>query len=136
MTKRVRTQRVDQGRQGARLKDVAQLAGVSSATVSRGLNNPDALEPETLARVQEAVRKLRYVPNGQARALRSHVADLRLKVDETLTPGALAARAGSKLGMIPASPNSLRTLSDTTRGAGGLLPRLWARLERIGPLRS
>lgn len=71
MTKRVRTQPVDQGRQGARLKDVAQLAGVSSATVSRGLNNPRALEPETLARVQEAVRKLRYVPNGQARALRS-----------------------------------------------------------------
>jgi LacI family transcriptional regulator len=71
MTKRVRAQTLDHGRQGARLKDVAQLAGVSSATVSRGLNNPEALEPETLARVQEAVRKLRYVPNGQARALRS-----------------------------------------------------------------
>ena len=72
----------------------------------------------------------------EARALRSRVADLRLKVDETLAPGALAARAGSKLGMIPASPSSLRSLSDTTGGAGGLLPRLWARLERIGPLRS
>ena len=72
----------------------------------------------------------------EARVLRSRVADLRLKVDETLAPGALAARAGSKLGMIPASPSSLRLLSDTTGGARGLLPRLWARLERIGPLRS
>ncbi len=72
----------------------------------------------------------------EARVLRSRVADLRLKVDETLAPGALAARAGSKLGMIPASPSSLRSLSDTSSGTGGLLPRLWARLERIGPLRS
>ena len=72
----------------------------------------------------------------EARALRSRVADLRLKFDETLAPGALAARAGSKLGMIPASPSSLRSLSDTTSGAGGRQPRLWARLERIGPLRS
>jgi LacI family transcriptional regulator len=71
MAKRMRTQPVDLGRQGARLKDVAQLAGVSSATVSRALNTPGALEAETLSRVQEAVRKLRYVPNGQARALRS-----------------------------------------------------------------
>ena len=70
MVKRMRTQPVDLGRQGARLKDVAQLAGVSSATVSRALNTPGALEAETLSRVQEAVRKLRYVPNGQARALR------------------------------------------------------------------
>src|SRR5258707_2341857 len=71
MAKRARTQPADMGRQGARLKDVAQLAGVSSATVSRALNTPGALEAETLSRVQEAVRKLRYVPNGQARALRS-----------------------------------------------------------------
>ena len=53
------------------LKDVARLAGVSSATVSRALNAPDLLDATTLTRVQDAVRKLRYVPNGQARALRS-----------------------------------------------------------------
>src|SRR5882757_5311214 len=53
------------------LKDVARLAGVSSATVSRALNTPALLDVETLTRVQDAVRKLRYVPNGQARALRS-----------------------------------------------------------------
>jgi LacI family transcriptional regulator len=59
-------------RQGAtNLKDVARLAGVSTATVSRALNSPDKLDARTLERVQHAVGKLRYVPNGQARALRS-----------------------------------------------------------------
>lgn len=53
------------------LKDVARLAGVSPATVSRAVNQPALLDAETLRRVQEAVRKLRYVPNAQARALRS-----------------------------------------------------------------
>ncbi|MBB5215486.1 LacI family DNA-binding transcriptional regulator [Parapusillimonas granuli] len=53
-------------------KDVAQLAGVSTATVSRAMNNPDAVDPETLARVRAAADKLRYVPHGGARSLRSH----------------------------------------------------------------
>ena len=53
-------------------KDVAQLAGVSTATVSRALNSPDTVEPETLERVRAAAAKLRYVPHGGARSLRSH----------------------------------------------------------------
>ena len=53
-------------------KDVAQLAEVSTATVSRALNNPDSVDPETLKRVQAAAAKLRYVPHGGARSLRSH----------------------------------------------------------------
>ncbi len=53
------------------LKDVARLAGVSTATVSRALNLPGQLDPDTLVRVREAVKKLRYVPHGAARALRS-----------------------------------------------------------------
>ena len=72
----------------------------------------------------------------EARALRSRVADLRLKVDETMAPAALAARANTKLGMIPASPSALRALSGFAGEGGGLLPRLWARLPLVGPLRS
>ena len=72
----------------------------------------------------------------EARALRSRVADLRLKVDETMSPAALAARANTKLGMVPATPDSLRSLSGAERTAAGLLPRLWARLPLVGPLRS
>ena len=55
----------------ASAKDVARLAGVSTATVSRALNLPDQLDPHTLERVRAAVDMLRYVPHGAARALRS-----------------------------------------------------------------
>lgn len=52
-------------------KDVARLAGVSTATVSRALNLPERVDPETRERVRAAVTKLRYVPHGVASALRS-----------------------------------------------------------------
>ncbi len=57
-------------------KDVARLAGVSTATVSRALNLPDQVEPETLERVRAAIEKLRYLPHGAARALRSRRSDM------------------------------------------------------------
>jgi LacI family transcriptional regulator len=52
-------------------KDVARLAGVSTATVSRFLNSPEQVDAETQSLVRDAVTKLRYVPHGAARALRS-----------------------------------------------------------------
>src|SRR5688572_17658099 len=52
-------------------RDVALLAGVSTATVSHALNTPDTVDPDTLKRVRDAVKKLRYVPHGGARSLRS-----------------------------------------------------------------
>lgn len=52
-------------------RDVAQLAGVSTATVSRALNTPEQVDPDTRRRVLEAAAKLRYVPHGAARSLRS-----------------------------------------------------------------
>ena len=53
-------------------KDVARLAGVSTATVSRALNTPESVEPATRQKVLDAAAKLRYVPHGAARTLRSH----------------------------------------------------------------
>jgi len=55
----------------ASAKDVARLAGVSTATVSRVLNSPERVEANTQRLVSDAVSKLRYVPHGAARALRS-----------------------------------------------------------------
>src|SRR4051794_4579753 len=52
-------------------KDVARLAGVSTATVSRFLNTPEQVDAATQRLVRDAVTKLRYVPHGAARALRS-----------------------------------------------------------------
>jgi len=60
------------GRHRTSAKDVARLAGVSTATVSRVLNSPDLVDADTRQLVEQAVRKLRYVPHGAARALRSH----------------------------------------------------------------
>ena len=54
-----------------RLADVARLAGVSTATVSRVLNQPAAVTPQLRTRVQTAVDDLGYVPHGPARALAS-----------------------------------------------------------------
>lgn len=57
-------------------KDVARLAGVSTATVSRALNVPDAVDPDTRERVHAAIDKLRYLPHGAARTLRSRRSDM------------------------------------------------------------
>lgn len=54
-----------------RASDVARLAGVSTATVSRVLNAPERVDPQTLRLVSDAVRHLRYVPHGAASSLRS-----------------------------------------------------------------
>jgi len=51
------------------LNDVASAAGVSTATVSRCLNEAQKVSPKTLARVMEAVETLGYTPNFNARAM-------------------------------------------------------------------
>jgi len=54
-----------------RITDVAALAQVSPITVSRALNNPEVVAPETLRRVQQTVQQLGYVPNRLAGSLSS-----------------------------------------------------------------
>jgi LacI family transcriptional regulator len=56
-------------RRKTRLVDVARDAGVSPATVSRALAQPDLLAATTLDKVHESARKLGYRPDGLARAL-------------------------------------------------------------------
>ena len=55
----------------ARIQDVARLAEVSTATVSRALATPDRVSPEARARVLAAIAQVGYVPNPAARTLRS-----------------------------------------------------------------
>src|SRR2546421_9335345 len=49
--------------------DVARLAGVSTATVSRALNGTGQLAPATRAAIDAAVEQLDYRPNTIARSL-------------------------------------------------------------------
>lgn len=51
------------------VKDVASLAGVSSATVSRVVNSSGRVSDEMRMRVLDAVSKLRYCPNASAARL-------------------------------------------------------------------
>ncbi len=51
------------------IKDVARLAGVSTKTVSRVINNQAEISDETRARVQAAIEQLGYRPNILARSL-------------------------------------------------------------------
>ncbi len=53
----------------ATIKDVAALAGVSFATVSRVLDDRPGISRETKERVRAACRQLGYVPNAAARSL-------------------------------------------------------------------
>ncbi len=52
------------------LKEVAEKAGVSVATVSRVLNAPEKVKPPTRSRVQAVVQALDYRPSRVARRLR------------------------------------------------------------------
>ena len=57
------------------IKEVASVAGVSTQTVSRVINERPDVSPETRRRVQEVIKKLSYQPSALARSLisqRSH----------------------------------------------------------------
>ena len=58
------------------MSDIAREAGVSTATVSRVLNNFDYISPERRARVLEVIRRRNYYPDASARSLASGKSDL------------------------------------------------------------
>ena len=51
------------------LYDVARLAGVSTATVSRVVHGLDRVRDSTRARVQQVIEEVGYIPDGAARSL-------------------------------------------------------------------
>lgn len=87
-----------------RVEDVARVAGVSPITVSRALNTPDKVRPETRRKVEEAVEKTGYVINTLASSLRSgrssmisvFVYNLRNQHFATAMQGAADAIEGSR----------------------------------------
>lgn len=54
------------------IRDVAKEAGVAISTVSNVLNNVDVVSEATRNKVLEAVEKLKYVPNMNAKFLKSN----------------------------------------------------------------
>jgi DNA-binding LacI/PurR family transcriptional regulator len=51
------------------IKEVAKRAKVSTATVSRTINNSEKVKPATAARVRKAIEELNFYPNTHARTL-------------------------------------------------------------------
>ncbi len=62
------------------IKDVAKVARVSTATVSRTLKRPELVSPETRNRVLEAVRESNYIVNAMGRNLRRQASQAVLMV--------------------------------------------------------
>jgi LacI family gluconate utilization system Gnt-I transcriptional repressor len=56
-------------KRGARMSDVAKIAGVSAMTVSRALRDPKIVNTDTLRRVQSAIETVGYLPNRVAISL-------------------------------------------------------------------
>ncbi len=55
----------------ANIKDVAALAGLSAACVSKYLKSPDSVLPSSRERIQAAIEQLNYIPSRTARSLRT-----------------------------------------------------------------
>jgi LacI family repressor for deo operon, udp, cdd, tsx, nupC, and nupG len=53
------------------IRDIAKLAGVSVATVSRALSNPEKVSSKNILKVEEAIAKAGYRPNMLAKSFRS-----------------------------------------------------------------
>lgn len=75
------------------LRQVAQAAGVSTATVSRAINKPALVSPELRKRIDAVVERLGWVPDGAARALATRRSGVFGAVFPTLTHGDFARAA-------------------------------------------
>ncbi|MEO1202744.1 MAG: LacI family DNA-binding transcriptional regulator [Pseudomonadota bacterium] len=88
-------------------RDIAEIAGVSQATVSRALRDSPLVRKETRERIQEIARELNYFVNRNAAGLRTHQSNTiaLLLFDET-------GGADAKI-----NPFFLSMLGDITRSA-------------------
>ena len=114
----------------ATLKDVAELAGVSVATVSHVINGTKKISPETTERVLLAIQNANYHPNTLAKSLRS---------GETHTIGVLV----EDIRGLPV-PDIVSGITDTLAKGGysmlmydlHLLENLYNQYEQIGSYRN
>ena len=56
-------------KQTVTINQVAKMAGVSTATVSRALNKPDTVSEAVKKKIERIIKKIGYIPNAGARSL-------------------------------------------------------------------
>lgn len=83
-------------RRSVTIHDVARVAGMSIATVSRAFNNPELLSPDARQAIENAVEVLNYRPHVAARRLRGSRTNLILVVVPSLNPYFLDIFAGAE----------------------------------------
>lgn len=114
----------------ATMKDVAELAGVSTATVSHVINGTKKLSPETTERVMQAISQINYSPNVIAKSLRSqHSSIIGVMVEDSRG--------------LPV-PDIIAGIADTIARSGfrmllydlHLLEKLYNQYEQIGTYRD
>jgi DNA-binding LacI/PurR family transcriptional regulator len=72
---------------GLTLREIARLAKVSTATVSRAINHVPTVDPVLARRIRKVIEKEGYFPNTNARALvRGHSRSVGLIVSEITNP--------------------------------------------------
>ena len=64
----------------ARIKDIAELAGVSRGTVDRVLNNRSGVSPQTAEKIKEIAKALDYRPNKAGLALAAQKKKIKIGV--------------------------------------------------------
>ncbi|RPF53342.1 LacI family DNA-binding transcriptional regulator [Aquisalibacillus elongatus] len=69
----------------ANINEVAKVAGVSVATVSRVLNGQNVVTPKTKIKVEDAIRKLKYEPSMLGRNLRNSESRVLLVLVPTIS---------------------------------------------------
>ena len=84
-TKRVRA--AQRRTSNVTLGDVAKIAGVSPMTVSRALNEPGRVSPQTRERVERVIERTGYVPNLLAGGLASRRSRLVAAIVPSITNG-------------------------------------------------
>ena len=95
--KRIQHKSIRTGVQQPRIRDVAELAGVSTATVSHILNGTRDVAEETRARVLSAVRTLGYRPSAIARSLRTkNTGTLGIMISDISNPFSTAVVRGAE----------------------------------------
>lgn len=118
-----------------KIRDVSALAGVSTATVSRAISQPDKVSEKTRERVMKAIKELNYQPNNLARNLRTARSHSILVIVPGLTNdffssvllGIDEAAKDSKYSILLADTRDEEQLEDRffqmvqTRGADGII---------------